>query len=375
VRWLGLVVKNVFRSRRRTLLTTAGVGLAVLVVTSVAAIEAGFGTLASSAGDTLLAVHERDVACALSSRLFDAYLPSIRGTPRVVDATGVLRAMYSYQRAGNFVAVDGVDYEHFRTLKGIAVTQGSEAEFRARGDGALVGRRLARHQGWQVGQTVALIEDGLTFQVAGVFESADAALDSNVLLHKAFLGKVKHAEGKSTFLVVRVSDAAAVGPVAKKIDDDFANFPRPTKTQAEKAAKDQEVRDFAAVRWMLSGMVLATIIASVLGAANSLSMSVRERTREVGILRSLGLRRRHILQLLLGESLLVALVGGAIGLTIAAALLAPGRMLGGVVPLVLTPATALTGLGVAALIGLLGALVPALRAANARIVDTLRIVD
>lgn len=372
---LRLILKNLVRSRRRTVLAAAGIGLAVFVVTAVMAVEAGFGSLASSGAATVLDVYEKDVACVHGSRVYDSYLETVRSLPAVVRATGVLKGLYSYQRRENLVAVEGVEYDEFRAIAGIRVVEGSEAEFAARGDGALVGRRLAAHYGWRVGDTVTMVEDGMAFQVAGIFASGDAAYEREVLLHKRFLAQLKRDEGRSTYLVVQVSDPDAVEPIAHTIDAAFANAPRPTKTQSEKAAREAQTRDYRAIRWMLSGMVLATVIASVFGAANSVSMSVRERTREVGILRSLGFRRRSILELLLGESLVLAVVGGSLGVAAAWALLSSERLVGGVVPVVVGSGTAVFGLGMALLIGLLGAVVPAVIASRLAIVDSLRVVD
>lgn len=129
------------------------------------------------------------------------------------------------------------------------------------------------------------------------------------------------------------------------------------------------------IRRMLSLMIIATIIVSIFGAANSVSMSVRERTKEVGILRSLGLRKRHFMGILLGESVMVSVAGGYTGVALAAALLATGRSLGGYIPLVLSPMNVLAGVAASLAIGLLGALLPTLRATRLKIVDSLRTVD
>lgn len=375
MRFFPLILKNIYRNRRRTFLTVGGIGLSVFVVSALLAVEAGFSTLVGSAGESVLNVYEKGVACPVSSRVFDTYLATIGSTPHVVDATGVLRGLYSYQSKSNLVMVAGVDYDRFRRIKSIEIQEGTEEAFLARPDGALVGERVASQYGWHVGQTVSLVEDRLTFHVAGIFQSTDKAHEGGVLLHKAFLAKLKRDEGKSTYFIVQVSEPTSIASVSKSIDVAFGNFPKPTKTQSERAAKEQELRDFLEVRWMLSGMVLATIIVSVFGAANSVSMSVRERTREVGVLRSLGLRKGHILQILLGESTLVAAAGGAIGLAASSVLVASEKSLGGFVPLILGPTNALAGMGIAVFIGLLGALLPSINATRARIVEALRVVD
>ncbi len=375
MRFLPLVLKGIRRNRRRTILTASGIGLSVFVVSALLAVEGGFETLVDSAGESTLNVYEKGVACPLSSRVFDAYLTTIGSTPHVVEATGVLRGLYSYQSKKNLVIVSGVDYDAFRKVKHVVIREGNDREFRGRSDGALVGRRVASEYGWQVGQTVSLVEDRLTFQVAAIFESTDKSYEGGVLLHKDFLAKLKRDEGRSTYLIVALSDPSAVSAVSKSIDGTLANYPKPTTTQSERAAKERELKDFFEIRRMLFGMLLATMVVSMFGAANSVSMSVRERTREVGILRSLGLRKTHILEILLGEFTLIAAVGGLVGLAAASALLASEKTLGGTVPLVLSPKYALMGMGIALLIGLMGALVPSLNASRLKIVESLRFVD
>ncbi len=375
MRFLGLILKNIARSRRRSLLTTAGIAVAVFVITALHTVEAGFGTLIDSAEDNLLNVREKGLACPVSSRVYDSYLATIARLPAIHAATGVLRGLYTYQDKENLVVVSGVDYEAFRALKDIHLLEGSEQAFAARPDAALVGHPLASQHGWNVGQTVTMLEDQLTFTVAGIFGAPDKSYETGVLLHKDYLARVKRDEGKSTFFVVRLADPAAMSSVSKAIDTEFANAPKPTKTQSERAARERELQDFREIRRMLGFMVLAAIAVSIFGAANSVSMSVRERTREVGILRSLGIRREHILQILIGESMLVSLGGGAIGAGLAALLMATDRTMGGMIPLAFRPSAVAIAAAVSLVIGVVGAVLPAVRAARLPIVQALRLAD
>lgn len=371
---IGLMLKNALRNRRRTALSAAGIGLAVFVVTAVTAVQQGFGALASEGNQSVLNVYEKDVACALGSRVFDTYLGGIRSISAVESATGVLKGIYTYQRRENLIPVEGVEYEAFRSIGDIRVRDGSEAAFLAAGNGALIGHRLAERYNWRVGETVAMVE-GPTVVVAGILSSPNAAYEREILLHKSYLEGLMRDDGESTYLAVKVANAGAVAPVSRSIDTMFANHPRPTKTQSEKSTREQQARDYDAIRFMLSGMVLATLLACLFGAANSVSMSARERTREVGILRSLGFRRMHVLALLTGESTFIAVFGGLIGIGASWLLLASEKMLGGIVPVTVTPLTVAIGVGMAILVGLLGAIVPAVAATRVKIVDTLRFVD
>ena len=374
MRFFPLVLKNILRNRRRTLLTSAGIAVAVFVISALLAVETGFATLIGSADDTLLNVREKGLACPVTSRVFDSYLSSITGTPGVRSATGVLRGLYTYQRKENLVVVSGVDYEEFRKLKSVHVVSGSEQAFLARSDAALVGAPMAAQHGWREGQSVSFVE-GLTITVAGTFVSSDKSYDAGVLTHKSYLSRLQRDEGKSTYLVVGLNDPGMVSSVSQAIDTALANFPKPTKTQSERASRERELQDFVEMRRMLGLMVAAAILVSIFGAANSVSMSVRERLREVGILRSLGLNKGQIVSILIGESVAVALAGGAIGIGLSALLLATDRTVGGMIPLGLRASALATAAGASLLIGLAGAFLPALRATRLPIVDCLKLAD
>jgi putative ABC transport system permease protein len=238
-----------------------------------------------------------------------------------------------------------------------------------------VGQPLAAQYGWKVGQSVALVEDRLTFTIAGIFVSPDKSYESGVLLHKAYFAKLKHDEGKSTYLIVSLKDPAFVSDVSRAIDAEFANHPRPTKTQSERAAREREMQEFIDIRRMFALLVVATIVVSIFGAANSVSISVRERTRDVGILRSMGLHKEHILGILMGESVVVALMGGLVGMGIVSLLFATDRTLGGMIPLSLRVTTLIFAAAISILIGLIGSVLPAIRATRLPIVDALKLAD
>ncbi len=374
MKFLPLILKNILRNRRRTVLMAAGIAVAVFVISALLTVEAGFGTLIGSAEDTLLHVREKGLACPVTSRVFDSYLHRIQSNPSVRSATGVLRGLYSYRSKDNMVVVSGVDYNSFRDLKGIRVVDGSEQTFLGRPDAVLVGQPLATQHGWREGQTVAFEQSGVTFTVAGTFVSSDKAYENGILAQKEYLAKLQRDEGKSTYIVVALKDPAAASAVSLAIDSEFKNAPKPTKTESERDARERELSDFAQIRRMLGLLVLAAIVVSIFGAANSVSMSVRERTREVGILRSLGLQKSHILGIVIGESLVVALVGGVIGIGLSALLLSTDKVLALIV-LSLRPSTLLSAVATSVVIGLGGAFLPAIRATKLSIVDALRLAD
>ena len=141
LKFLPLILRNLRRNRRRTVLTTAGIGLSVFVVTALLAVEAGFETLFNR-GRSLLNVYEKGVACAVTSRVFDGYLPTIGVVPHVDGATGVLRGLYSY-REGQPGRRRGC------RLRELPTQEGRRAR-RQRTDVRTPGRRRARRsRGWR----------------------------------------------------------------------------------------------------------------------------------------------------------------------------------------------------------------------------------
>ena len=114
----------------------------VFVISALLAVEGGFETLFDSSEPALLNVSEKGLACPFASRVFDSYLPMVASVPHVVDATGVLRGLYSYQTRDKLVVVSGVDYEVFRKLKSVVGAGGQRS--RHSRDRRRRARRLAR---------------------------------------------------------------------------------------------------------------------------------------------------------------------------------------------------------------------------------------
>jgi putative ABC transport system permease protein len=159
----------------------------------------------------------------------------------------------------------------------------------------------------------------------------------------------------------------------------FENSPYPTKTDTEKAFQDEWVSMLGNVRLLVTSISLIIAVVILLIAANTMSMAARERVTEIAVLRTLGFQKRTILGLVLGESLLLALIGGVLGLGIFVLLFegiregllnSPmGTFAAGVQ---LFPEVLAAGFGVSVLVGLFAGLVPAIRSAQRSITDGLR---
>ena len=178
-----------------------------------------------------------------------------------------------------------------------------------------------------------------------------------------------------TFLVL-ASQAGSAQQVAKDIDARFASYPDPTLTETGSAMELHFLAFLGNLKLFLLAIAGAVTFTILLVAANTLSMSVRERTKEIGVLKTLGFPRRDLLGIIVGEALFITLTGGALGCVLASILCALPRGSGATMQMLqrlrVTPEIALLALLVSAAVGFASALVPALLAARAPIVNSLR---
>jgi putative ABC transport system permease protein len=180
---------------------------------------------------------------------------------------------------------------------------------------------------------------------------------------------------RAGFYFIRVDSPGSVARVSRAIDDMFHNSPEPTKSESEKAFQLDFIASLGNVKAFILGICGAVVFAILIVSANTMAMSIRERTREVAVLRALGFGRQRILSLYLAESVTLALLGGLGGVLLAGALM----YLVGKSPLPGLPASmkvtfpiALVAVVVAAFVGLVSAVVPAYNASRTNIVDGLR---
>jgi putative ABC transport system permease protein len=162
--------------------------------------------------------------------------------------------------------------------------------------------------------------------------------------------------------------------IAKAIDDQFANSPYETRTETESAFAAGWVKQFGNIQFLILSIGSVVFFTLLLVTGNTMAISVRERTSELAVLKAIGFSDRSILFFVLGESLLIALAGGVLGLVLAAAAVPIiGQALNGMLPnLILSPALLCFGLAAAITVGLVGGLLPGIGAMRMRVVNALR---
>jgi putative ABC transport system permease protein len=380
-RHLSFIVKSGLRNRRRSLLTIVSIAVSLcLLGVLMAMYRALFLSDEPSPAQALrLIVHHK---VSLTVPLITAFEPRIRQMPGV-------RAISAYQWFGgtykdpkNFFARLAVDPDQFFQLKPeLQMPDEQKQAFLHLRTGCIAGVTLAKKFGWKLGDRITIVGDIFPFNaeltLVGIYndpEDTDTLYFNNEYIRQAMHNTDR--EDQIGALWVQADTAADVPRVAKEIDDEFANSPYPTKSESEKAFALSFISFLGNLKLFLAAICGAVTFTILLVSANTISMSVRERVREVGILKTLGFTTGNILSIIVGEAVFIAGVGGLLGSLFAAFLCdsvkrAP-MMAGFFHDLSFTSGVAAAAFGVALFIGLVSSLVPAWGAAKTSILDSLR---
>ncbi len=221
-----------------------------------------------------------------------------------------------YQDPANFFANFAVDHEtFFEVYPDIQTGPEARAAFETGRTASLVGEDLAERFGWEVGQRVTL--EGVIFPfdvetlIAGFVTGANS---ENVFYFRwDYFDELFDREGVSGTFIVRVEDADTVPEVAEAIDAGFDSTNTPTKTESEQAFVLGFMEMWGNIRALIVSISTVVLFTIILVAANTMAMSIRERTGEIAILKTIGFRGPQVLGLVIAESLLIAVTGGLVG--------------------------------------------------------------
>jgi len=383
-RHLSFIVKSGLRNRRRSILTMLSIAVSLcLLGVLMAMYRALFLSDEPSPAQALrLIVHHK---VSLTVPLPTAFEQEIRAMPgvREVSTYQWFGGVYKDARdPNNFFARMGVEPDHFFQIKSeLQLPEEQKDAFRKIRTAAIAGTSLAKKFNWKLGDKITIAGDiypvNLELTVVGIYDDPD---DTDTLyfndeyIHQAMLN-TDRANLVGAFWV-EADSAADVPRVSKEIDDQFANSPYPTKSESEKAFALSFISFLGNMKLFLMAICGAVTFTILLVSANTISMSVRERIREVGILKTLGFTTGNILSIIVGEAIFISGVGGVIGSLLAAGLCNGVRRFpytaGFFHDLTFSSGVAAVALGVALFIGLVSSLVPAWGASKTSILDSLR---
>lgn len=379
---LSFAVRQLLRSPRRTLLTFSGLVISFFLYT---ALESVLYTLESvvdrTASQTGIFSRARGRGGFFRASLPARYVDGVRDVEGIVAASPVRFYFGQGRDAGSFAVALGVEPESYLRVRDLAVRESEAQAFVTDRTGALVGSSLLESNGWRVGDRVTIRGaarlPSLSFTIHGAIESEDR-LGRVALVHLDYLEDVVGGAGRVSFIQARVASAGLAAAAARAVDARFASLAVPTETTTERAHLATVLSNLSGVLAALRAVGFLTLAVTVLVVGNSVAMSIRERTVEIGTLRAVGYGRGRVLTLVLAESMVVAAFGGAVGALAAYAALEgglirlPGRMgfaLGSDTSVVLRAAL------LALPVGLLAALQPAWSAVRRPIHEALRAAD
>jgi len=383
MKYLPLVWRNLLRRKVRTIFTVLSVFVAFVLFGYLMAIKAAFSMGVDLAGvDRLMVLNKTTIIQPLPY----SYGEQIRRLEGVTDITHANWFGGYYQEPKNQFANMAVEAESWlRMYPEFELPEDQKKAFLADRTGAIVGADTARRFGWKVGDRIPLQAtifrrgDGSAweFNLVGIYDSPVKGTDKTQLFfHWLLLDEMfrnTNFGGQVGWYVIRVDDPAKSPDIAKKIDAMFANSSSETKTDTEKAFVAGFAKQIGNIALITQLIATAAILLILLVTANTMAQSIRERTNELAVLKTLGFRDGKVLSMVLLESCAIAVLGGATGLVVAWILILRGDPTGGFLPLFFFPVRDLILGGVfVLLLGLVAGAFPAWQAGRLRIVDALR---
>ncbi len=372
------VTKNAFRNKRRSILTVLSIAFSLLLLTLMMTIWRAFYLDEGSAESAERLVVRHRVSLTFSLPGF--YREKIRAVPGVVAVVPVswFGGLYKDDKPENFFAQFGTDPEEFfKVYRDIQMAEEQRIAWQRDRQGVIVDDTLAKKYGWKLGDRIVLkgtiYPVDLELYVRGIFSSYPD--DKAVYFNSKYVEEaVSFFKGQAGTFSILAASPGDVSKIASAVDDMFRNSPQPTKSESEKAFGLEFVAMLGNVKAFILMICSAVVFATLLVSANTMAMSIRERTREVAVLKTLGFTRQSVLGLFISEAVALAAAGGVIGVGLAYLLIyavshSPYMSF---YNMKVTPTMWAAALFISGLVGLVSSLIPSYHASQVNIVDGLR---
>lgn len=382
MKYFSLIWAQLFRSRTRTLLTLLSVVAAFLLFGMLDSVRVAFNSGGSVEGANRLVVASR---LSITQSLPINLLPQIEAVPGVRKVTYAMWFGGIYQDPKNFFPNFSVAPNFFDVYTEYEVPPEQLKAFQDTRSGAIVGEALAKKFGWKIGDTIPLQatifprngSNDWPLQLKAIFRAKDrdnVGAENQLMMNwKYFDESNDYIKSQVSWYTVTLADASQASRVARAIDALSANSDHETKSQSESAFQQAFAKQFADIGLIVTSIMGAVFFTLLLLTGNTMAQAVRERVPELAVLKTLGFTDGTVLVLVMVESVLLVVLGGLVGLGLAAVIM-PGvaAASGGMIGLPQVPAqTWLVGLGLMVAIGVVVGLLPALRAKRLKIVDAL----
>ena len=383
MKYFSLIWSALFRSKTRTFLTLLSVIAAFLLFGLLDSVRVAFNSGGSVAGADRLVV---------ASRLSITQMLPYSLTPQIASTPGVKKSAYAawfggiYRDPKNFFPNFSVSENYFDLYPEFIVKPEELKAWQTERTGAMVGESLAKRNGWKIGDTIPLQatifpqKDGSNawpLKMSGTFKLDDSKRkgeENQLVFHWKYFDEAnQYTNGMVGWYIVKLDNVDHATRVAKAIDAISQNSDHETKSQTEQAFQQSFAKQFADIGLIVTAIMAAVFFTLLLLTGNTMSQAVRDRIPELAVLKTLGFTNGTVLTLVLVESILLIVLGGVIGMGLAAVIIPVlSAASGGLLNLPNIPVETWTlGLSLMLGIGIVVGALPALRAMRLKIVDAL----
>ena len=385
MRYLPLILKNCWRNRRRTVLTVLSIGVSMCLLGVMVTLYYAF-YLSDPTPDSALRLVTRNKV-SLTVALPIAYMQRLKQVPGVQEvmiANWFQGTFRDNRDPKNQFARFSVEPEKLFTVFGEwkIPEEEKQAWLRDR-TGCVIGRDIANNFGFKVGDKIHIVGDiypgDFEFTVRGIFDAPTAS--QLMYFNKEYIDQSlpERRRGQVGIFYERIDDPRHATRISQEIDEIYRNSTAQTKTETEQAFGVGFLSLLGNVKMFLAAISAAVMFTILLVSGNTMAMSVRERVREIGVLKTLGFTPGAVLGLVLGEACSISIAGGIIGFVISTALIQAmiKSPFGGFLPPIapFEPAVATACIATAMIIGLASSVVPAFGASRLSIIEALRSAD
>lgn len=382
MKFLFLVLSNLKRRKLRTVLTILSIFIAFLLFGFLCSMKAAFlGGVEVAGADRLVVRHK----ISLIQPLPESYEARIANVEGVDSVTAQCWFGGIYKDPKNQLITIVVQPEKFLAMyPEVKLSEEHKKEWLATRNGVVVGKDLLKRYDWKLGDTIPLTspiwgepadQPAWEFKIVGVYDSDKKNFDKSQFFFRYDFfdeGKQK-AKSMVGWFMVRVKDPDRAAEIAKAVDLEFANSPAETKAEAEGAFAAGFANQIGDIATIVLGVTAAVFFTILLVAGNTMSQSVRERFEEIGVLKAMGFTNRLTLILVILESCVVAIIGGASGMLLAWFIATHANPVPQMLPSLAMPNRDLILGGILILsLGVFAGLIPAIQAMRLQIAVALR---
>ena len=372
-----IILANLFRKKVRLVLTIGSFAVALFLFAFLGVVRDAFSRDNLASANRLIIINRTSIINPLPL----SYRERILRIPGVKSVTHNNWFGGTYIEEKNFFPQFVIDPQNLRqVVPEFVVPDDQWKAFLRDREGAIVGARTMERFHWKVGDRIPIktpVWGSWEFNIDGVYHGTRPGDDETQFWFQwdYFEERVPQtSKGQIGWYVLRIDNPDDAPRIAKAIDTEFANSPYETKTETESTFAAGWVKQFGNIKFLIVTIGAVVFFTLLLVTGNTMAISVRERTGELAVLKAIGFSDRKVLGFVLGESLVIAVVGGLLGLALAlVAVPLLSRALSGIVPvLILSPTILLAGFVAALFVGFISGFLPGFGAMRMRVVNALR---